>query len=218
MSVTYNYMSYFLSILTLTSFLLTNISSAQLVRDFRVNDDTTNRLQRRALIGAADNGNFIIVWNDIGASFYDSKDYFRRYNASGKQIGHSILLQTVPQSHAFTVRRDGNYIVGWAFWPAMESWRKPQCQRYNNQNQKIGNIINIPRTAPDTAKYFCDFVIVGDKIISVWEDTRAGDMTPDIYCNILSFTKPDSVVGVTNISTEIPKEYKLYQNYPNPFN
>jgi hypothetical protein len=26
------------------------------------------------------------------------------------------------------------------------------------------------------------------------------------------------MIGIENISTEIPKEYKLYQNYPNPFN
>jgi hypothetical protein len=26
------------------------------------------------------------------------------------------------------------------------------------------------------------------------------------------------IIGVQNISTEIPKEFKLYQNYPNPFN
>ncbi|MCC6865313.1 MAG: T9SS type A sorting domain-containing protein [Ignavibacteria bacterium] len=27
-----------------------------------------------------------------------------------------------------------------------------------------------------------------------------------------------AMIGIENISTEIPKEYKLYQNYPNPFN
>jgi len=27
-----------------------------------------------------------------------------------------------------------------------------------------------------------------------------------------------NITGITNISSEIPKEYKLYQNYPNPFN
>ena len=26
------------------------------------------------------------------------------------------------------------------------------------------------------------------------------------------------VIGIQNISTEIPDKYKLYQNYPNPFN
>ncbi len=26
------------------------------------------------------------------------------------------------------------------------------------------------------------------------------------------------MIGIENISTEIPKEYKLYQNFPNPFN
>ena len=38
-----------------------------------------------------------------------------------------------------------------------------------------------------------------------------------ISCTI--YRRPTSeVIGIKNISTEIPKEYKLYQNYPNPFN
>jgi hypothetical protein len=438
-------MKYLSYILIIISFLFSSLAYSQLIHDFRVNDDTTNRVQRRALIGVADNGNFVIIWEDIDIIYGGSKDYFQRYNASGKPIGHNVMIQTptTPRSHALTVmrdgsfvyswndtskcymriydssgnasssiiiasdtnkftrflysqnsislasdkngniiasmtymilgydtnylyiqrfdkygnkkksnirvnnftangiapdhsvittrndgsfiiawqgnieiygfdifmqmfdssgykiganrkvnddtnlinfqynpsissdsignfiivwedpritsgtwysiwaqvynpdgslnganflvdfdnigindrtpkvskRRDGNYIVGWSFMPEMQNIRKPQCQRYNNLNQKIGTIINIPKTAPDTAKYLNDFVLVGDKIISVWEDTRTGsDETRDIYCNILSFVKPDSIVGVTNISTEMPKEFKLYQNYPNPFN
>jgi flagellar hook assembly protein FlgD len=35
---------------------------------------------------------------------------------------------------------------------------------------------------------------------------------------VQSFYDSTFLIGVNNISTEIPQQYKLYQNYPNPFN
>jgi hypothetical protein len=423
--------------------MMTGVSYSQLVRDFRVNDDTTTYLQNRSLVGAGDNGNFVVLWSDNRAGLYANwRDYFQRYNASGKPIGNNVLVQSPyrPLSHALNVRADGSFIVawtdtskcyvriydstgnavrtvvatdsleqitffsnldvslssfrngnfavamifkpnigydpttlyfqrfdkngnkidsniavnditlqypstnpsitsrydgsfiivwegstytnpprdiymqmydssghkigtnrmvndsignynitcnpsvsadttgsfvvawqderfgtlystwaqafnpngslngvnfeadtpfpvdnmrpkikkrkdgyfivGWYYYPGDERFRKPQCQRFNNLNQKIGSVFNISRTAIDScAKYFEDFAFAGDKIISVWEDTRNGGIqSADIYCNILSFTKPDSTVGVRNISGVVPGDYKLYQNYPNPFN
>jgi len=36
--------------------------------------------------------------------------------------------------------------------------------------------------------------------------------------NLLQFTIRTNTVGINNITTEIPKEYRLFNNYPNPFN
>jgi len=444
MSQFYNHIFKFIFILIIFLFAFFHTLHSQLVRDFRVNDDTTNTLQYRAIISAANNGNFIVLWSDDrGTTQFNGRDYFQRYNASGKPIGHNVKIQTpeTPKSHAFSVRgdgsfvfawtdtslcrmmiydssgnassgiiiandinknvqflsgndislcsdkngkiivamsyrqrgsdtakmyiqrfdkdgnkkdsnikvndisnyypfpeapslttrddgsfiitwegtisigydiymqmfdssghkiglnrkvnedtlydnlqynpsissdsignfiivwddsrltngtwysiwaqayspdgslnganflvditnlgmndyspkvckkRNGSYIVGWSFSPDVVSLREPQCQRYNALNQKIGTIINISKTAPDTAKYFDDIILVGDKIISVWTDTRTGSLeTADIYCNILSFTNPDSTVGINKISEQVPDGFKLYQNYPNPFN
>ncbi|MFZ4592285.1 MAG: T9SS type A sorting domain-containing protein, partial [Ignavibacteria bacterium] len=41
----------------------------------------------------------------------------------------------------------------------------------------------------------------------------------DIFCNIISFTNPDSVISSVHYNNEIKsKKSLLSQNYPNPFN
>jgi len=46
----------------------------------------------------------------------------------------------------------------------------------------------------------------------VWSDDRNGNL--EIYYK----RNPTGNVGIQNINSEIPIEYKLFQNYPNPFN
>ncbi|HWQ82763.1 MAG TPA: T9SS type A sorting domain-containing protein, partial [Ignavibacteria bacterium] len=58
--------------------------------------------------------------------------------------------------------------------------------------------------------------LFNDKIITVWNDNRFGN--PDVFFNIRSFIKPDSVAAVRNVSTLKPDKFRLHQNYPNPFN
>jgi len=47
----------------------------------------------------------------------------------------------------------------------------------------------------------------------VWFDTRDGNQ--EIYYKLNPTGNP---VGIVQVNSEIPKEYKLMQNYPNPFN
>jgi hypothetical protein len=54
--------------------------------------------------------------------------------------------------------------------------------------------------------------ISGLTVHVVWQDRRDGNY--EIYYK----RNPNGNVGINNISSEIPKEYKLMQNYPNPFN
>ena len=56
---------FFISLLLYTLQTLFALSSfAQLVPDFRVNDDTTNYSQYKAKVGTDNKGNFVIVWYD----------------------------------------------------------------------------------------------------------------------------------------------------------
>ncbi|RPI14753.1 MAG: T9SS C-terminal target domain-containing protein [Ignavibacteriae bacterium] len=43
-------------------------------------------------------------------------------------------------------------------------------------------------------------------------------VTLSINNSVLETARWTALIGINNISNEIPKEYKLYQNYPNPFN
>ena len=54
--------------------------------------------------------------------------------------------------------------------------------------------------------------VSGSVIHVVWNDTRDGNS--EIYYK----RNPTGNIGIKNISSEIPKEYKLFPNYPNPFN
>jgi len=189
-----------------------------------VNDSIGNyNISCNPTVSADSTGSFVVAWQDerLGTLY---STWAQAFNPDGSLNGANFEADTPFPVHKvkpkIRKRKDGNYIVGWYYDPEDERFRKPQCQRFNNLNQKIGSHFNISRTAIDScAKYFEDFALAGDKIISVWLDTRNGGIqSGDIYCNIISFTNPDSTVGVRNISGVIPGEYKLYQNYPNPFN
>ncbi|MCY7362246.1 MAG: T9SS type A sorting domain-containing protein, partial [Ignavibacteria bacterium] len=65
-------------------------------------------------------------------------------------------------------------------------------------------------------KSYADVNIFQDKIISVWNDTRNDPF--DVYCNIRSFTNPDTTVSIIQTSQSIPENFSLYQNFPNPIN
>ncbi len=51
-------------------------------------------------------------------------------------------------------------------------------------------------------------------------DSTGNDSAVTMSMNspILELARWNSLIGIQNLSTEIPAEYKLYQNFPNPFN
>ena len=51
-------------------------------------------------------------------------------------------------------------------------------------------------------------------------DSTGNDTSVTVNINnpIVQTARWTVMIGIQNISTEIPKEYKLYQNFPNPFN
>lgn len=80
----------------------------------------------------------------------------------------------------------------------------------------MGNNFLVSDQSLSTGKYYSDVMIYKDRIMSVWSDERSGPF--DVYCNIRSFTNPDTTVNIFQISTMLPERFSLNQNYPNPFN
>jgi hypothetical protein len=69
---------------------------------------------------------------------------------------------------------------------------------------------------PNSEVRFGDYIQVdafANKVIPVWTDDRAGTPNQEIYT-----AKVQNLISVENISSGIPRSFKLYQNYPNPFN
>lgn len=73
-----------------------------------------------------------------------------------------------------------------------------------------------PTNKPNTDVRFGDYIncdFVGNKVVPVWTDERAGGFDMDIYTAVVDIT-----VGQTPVTNNIPKDFELKQNYPDPFN
>jgi hypothetical protein len=73
-----------------------------------------------------------------------------------------------------------------------------------------------PTNIPNSSIRFGDYICVdylGDRVVPVWTDERAGGTNMEIYTAVINTT-----VGIKAVSNEIPTEFELFQNYPNPFN
>ncbi len=82
-------------------------------------------------------------------------------------------------------------------------------------NEKLSSV-SFTASWPNTDVRFGDYINIdyhGDRIVPVWTDLRAGGSNQEIYSAVI-----DLSVGIKNISTETPREFRLHQNYPNPFN
>jgi len=186
----------------------------------KVNDDLANTNQQIAPKISSDSlGNFVIAWSDGRLNNSHGEVFAQMYNISGTKIGQNFRvtnssLQFGKGVGGVSMKPNGDFVIGWSeFRPNI-----PQCyfQRYNNTGSQIGINYLVSDQSLNTDKYFSDLKIYDDKIISIWSDRRNGPF--DVYCNIRSFTNPDTTVNIIQTSSLIPENFYLYQNYPNPFN
>ncbi len=73
-----------------------------------------------------------------------------------------------------------------------------------------------PTDIPGSNVRFGDYIdidYVGQSIVPVWTDERAGGFNMDIYTSEIT-----EVLGIGPTAGIIPDNYSLHQNYPNPFN
>ncbi|MFZ1320647.1 MAG: T9SS type A sorting domain-containing protein [Ignavibacteria bacterium] len=186
----------------------------------KVNDDLVNTNQQIApKISSDSSNNFVIAWSDNRLDNSHGEVFAQRYNNSGIKIGQNFRvtnssLQFGKGVAGINMKPNGDFIIGWSeFRPNI-----PQCyfQRYSQNGNQIGNNYLVSDQFLNTDKYYSDVKIFEDKIISVWSDRRNGPF--DVYCNIRSFTNPDTTVNIVQTSSLVPESFSLYQNYPNPFN
>lgn len=186
----------------------------------RVNDDTSPfNLQQTPKISSETLGNFIISWTDNRIDNDYTEIFGQMYFNTGVKDGNNFRVTLSSLFYSKGVcnvvkRPNGEFLVTWGEF--RQSIPLPYFQRYTNSGIRIGNDFLVTSEYPSVTKYYSDVTIFGNRIISVWTDSRNGPF--DIYCNIRSFTNPDTTVSIQNISSVTPSEFKLYQNYPNPFN
>lgn len=186
----------------------------------KVNDDpSTFNLQHDPEISSDSTGKFVIGWSDDRLNNSHSEVYAQLYESNGTKNGLNFRVTQSSTSfgkgicNVFKIP-SGDFLIGWSeFRPNIP---KPYFQKYSNTGITIGSNFLVTNEIPSSEKYYSDFLIYKDKIISVWDDTRNGSF--DVYCNIRSFSNPDTTVNIIQISSLVPENFSLDQNYPNPFN
>jgi hypothetical protein len=172
--------------------------------------------QFEPLIASDDAGRFYIVYNqtpDAKSLSGTNSVMCQRYNADGTPNGNIFVAATYAQDcflEAIDTKSNGDFMV--TFWEGSLSY----CQRISSNGTFIGNYYLVSTQYPAIPKIITDIAIYNNKVISIWQDGRYG--TYDVFCNIRSFTIPDSITSITPIITETPSSYSLSQNFPNPFN
>lgn len=99
----------------------------------------------------------------------------------------------------------------------IEAWHaKSTDGGLNFTNEVLSTMVSISEYTDPNIRYgdYINIDSYGGKIIPVWTDQRFPGANMEIYTAILG----DTVIGINDPVTEIPKEFRISQNYPNPFN
>ena len=184
----------------------------------KVNDDiSTSNQQRFPKISSDTNNKFIIAWSDNRDNVNSTQFYAQSYWANLNKEGNNFRLHSSSNEIGalqLIKRVDGKYLIGWD--EEVGSVSTLYFQRYDTSNIRIGNNILVSSQSLSSGKIYSDIEIYKNRIISVWNDERNDPF--DIYCNIRSFTNPDTTVNIIQTSSLIPENFLMHQNYPNPFN
>ena len=186
--------------------------------NIKVSDDTVllNK-QSYPKISSDSSGRFCISFTDFNLNEVQSDIMCQLYNQDGSRFGNNITIagNIIDEYNAAIYKKEnGDMVSGFIFDNGLRY--VSNFQRITSSGFLLGTKILVSSQKAFSDKFYNDLAVWGDRIISIWQDNRNGNY--DIYCNIRSFTNPDSTVSIQNISLETPSEFKLYQNYPNPFN
>jgi hypothetical protein len=149
-----------------------------------------------------------IVWHDSRDGGYAI--YYKRSTDGGNNWGTDTRL-----SNNSTYSRDPSIIVfGLAVHVVWEDNRDGNLEIYYKRSTNGGvNWEADTRLSNNFNLSLYPFVsVIGSVVHTIWQDLRDGNYEIYYKCN------PTGNVGITNVNSEIPNEYKLKQNYPNPFN
>lgn len=198
---------------------LFDIKGNKISNNVKINDDFgISNLQHSPKISSDATGNFIVAWNDDRLENSYNEVYAQRFSNGGKKEGINFrvtegFLDIVKAIASVDMRTNGDFIVSWTEYDGQP---KPFFQRFRINGNKIGNKFLVSNLALAASKIYTDAKILQNNVISVWSDNR--NLNYDIYCNIRSFSNPDTVVNIRINSENVPSTFHLFQNYPNPFN
>ena len=188
----------------------------QIGNNVQVNENGSDPIDDRSYPEAAfdSSGNFVVGFKEIPYSTVVARIKYQRFDSNGNKIGINKIINGNSYVYQFSSDDEGNLI----FLLSIDvSGSGMYNLRIDKADNPIGSYFLASNQFPNIPKTGNDIVLINKKYINLWRDTRLGGH-PQMYLNVRSYTNPDSVVFVHNISIEIPSSYSLSQNYPNPFN
>jgi len=149
---------------------LPNFLVAQLVNDFRVNDDTSNYFQGNARLGADKFGNFVIVWHDERRSGHGNI-YCQRFDNLANRIGNNFRINSVIDTASIpmiAVRKDGSLGVCWYETNStIPNRERIKFKLFDKFGLPISNEIILKDTIPMTSMKFSVDTDTSGKFVSV---------------------------------------------------
>ncbi|MBX7047299.1 MAG: T9SS type A sorting domain-containing protein [Ignavibacteria bacterium] len=186
------------------SILTTNVNDS-----IGVHDQYTN-----PSVSADSLGRFCVAFNMYDFNANSNSVLYQLFNKDGSKKGNNVDFGSsgFEQYSAIVFKKtNGEMLLSYRAGVPRIYMRKT-----DSSGNHLGNQFQVSTEFPSALQYYTDYEVSNNRVITTWTDTRYGNL--DVFCNIRSYINPDSTVGIHNISTEIPEDFKLYQNYPNPFN
>jgi len=180
------------------------------------NDMVMLDYQHLPKITSDDAGRFAIVFTEILDVSGSTYNLLQLYNPDGSPNGNNIRFSNNGSEQYPLISKRGNGDMVVCFRRDAVSQYVPYIQRILSNGSNLGSPFLVTDYYTPSGKVTSSICLFNDKIITVWNDNRFGNF--DVFFNIRSFIKPDSVAAVRNISTLKPDKFSLHQNYPNPFN
>jgi hypothetical protein len=182
----------------------TPIGNNQQVNDIETGIDTLN-YQELPDIAVDSAGNYTIGFKETPYSSGVARIKYQRFNKNGNKIGINKIIDAGFYDFQISSDEVGNLIF-------LFSAGGPSGFLYNlridkNDNQ-IGSYFLASNQLPTISKAGNDIVLINKKFINLWRDLRLSNQ-PQVFLNVRSYTNPDSVVFVNNISTEISSSYSM---------
>ena len=188
----------------------------QIGNNVQVNENGSDPIDDRSYPEAAfdSSGNFVVGFKEIPYSTVVARIKYQRFDSNGNKIGINKIINGNSYVYQFSSDDEGNLI----FLLSIDvSGSGMYNLRIDKADNPIGSYFLASNQLPNVVKGGTDVVMKNKKFINLWRDLRLSNH-PQVFLNVRSYTNPDSVVFVHNISIEIPSSYSLSQNYPNPFN
>ena len=156
------------------------------------------------------NGSMIhVAWYDMRDGNYEI--YYKRSTDGGTNWGAETRLTNDAAYSTYPTLAVSGSNVHLVWYDSRDGNTEIYYKFSSNSGVSWGTDTRLTNDAGTSLYPF--IAITNTTLHVIWTENRDGN--PEIYYKRNPTGNP---IGITQISTDIPKEYKLMQNYPNPFN